>query len=207
MVSNGLEVGPGHLQQFKNKFNGIIKKSNCVLIGGSVPHGLDVSIYTDLVQEARKAGVPVVFDASGAGLRAGMEGHPTIAKPNIDEISDLAGQNVTSIESAYRVGMELQKKYDTMLVITLGAEGALAVLGDRAYRIPALKVDVVSAAGAGDAVLAGLSAALSDGKPIEVGLKLGFAAAAAVCLSPATADCRRSDVERFVPQIELISYP
>jgi fructose-1-phosphate kinase PfkB-like protein len=166
-----------------------------------------VSIYTDLVQEARKAGVPVVFDASGAGLRAGMEGHPTIAKPNIDEISDLAGQSVTSIEAAYRVGMELQKKYNTMLVITLGGEGALAILGDRSYRIPVLKIDVVSTAGAGDAVLAGLSAALSDGKLIEVGLKLGFAAAAAVCLSPATADCRRSDVERFVPQIELIPYP
>ena len=149
----------------------------------------------------------MVFDASGPGLLAGMEGRPTIAKPNIDEISELSGQSVTTIESAYRVGTELHEKYGTMFVITLGAEGALAVLAGRSYRIPVLKVPVVSTAGAGDAVLAGLSVALSEGKPIEEGLRLGFAAAAAVCLTPATADCRRSDVERFIPQIELIPYP
>jgi len=38
-------------------------------------------------------------------------------------------------------------------------------------------------------------------------LKLGFAAAAAVCLQPGTADCRKADVEQFIPQIELMPYP
>jgi hypothetical protein len=45
------------------------------------------------------------------------------------------------------------------------------------------------------------------GQPIEEGLRLGFAAATAVLLQPGTADCRRSDVEAFLPQIELFSYP
>ncbi len=81
------------------------------------------------------------------------------------------------------------------------------MLPGRAYRIPALKGQVVNAAGAGDAVLAGLAAALDRGQPVEEGLRLGFAAAAAVVLTPGTADCRRADVERFLPQIELIPYP
>jgi 1-phosphofructokinase family hexose kinase len=207
LVSDGLEISAGHVQRFRKKFTAALKKAKCVLIGGSVPHGVDVSIYTSLVKEARAAGLPVVFDASGAGLKAGMDGRPTIAKPNMDEISDLAGQQVTSVEVAYRVGMELYRKYGAMLIITLGGEGALAILGDRAYTIPVLKIDVVSTAGAGDAVLAGLCAALSRSEPVEDGLRLGFAAAAAVCLTPATADCRRADVERFVPRIELIPYP
>jgi len=207
LVSNGLDVGPGHVEQFKKKITAILRKSNCVLIGGSVPHGVDVSIYTSLVKQAMSTGLPVVFDASGPGLKAGMEARPTIAKPNIDEIAELSGQKVASIEDAYRVGTELKNAYGTMFVITLGKDGALAVLADRAYRIPVLRIDIVSSAGAGDAVLAGLSAALSQRKPIEDGLRLGFAAAAAVCLTPATADCRRSDVENFLPQIELIPYP
>jgi fructose-1-phosphate kinase PfkB-like protein len=54
--------------------------------------------------------------------------------------------------------------------------------------------------------LAGLAFAYAHHKPIEEGLRLGFAAAAAVCLTPATADCRRQDVERLLPDIRLETY-
>jgi len=206
LAEPGLQIDSRHMEKFRRKFSSALKKASCFLIGGSLPPGLDASIYTELVKRARQAGLPVVFDASGPGLRAGMEGRPTIAKPNIDEIAELYGRPVTGMEEAYRAGRELQDRYGAALVITLGSEGALAVLPGRAYRIPVLAIPVVSTAGAGDAVLAGLAAALSQGKPIEEGLRLGFAAAAAVCLTPATADCRKADVERLLPQIELTPY-
>src|SRR5262249_11843487 len=91
----------------------------------------------------------------------------------------------------------------TAPIMTFGGEGALAVLPGKAYRIPPLKIEVVSAAGAGDAVLAGVAASIERRQPIEEGLRLGIAAAAAVCLMPGTADCRREDVERFLPQVAL----
>jgi 1-phosphofructokinase family hexose kinase len=206
LAAPGLQISSRCLEQFRRKFSAALKRASCVVIGGSLPPGLDVSVYTALVKQARQAGLPVVFDASGPGLKAGMEGRPTVAKPNIDEIAELYGQAVTTNEEAYEAGRELQDKYGAALVITLGKEGALAVLQDRAYCIPVLQIPVVSTAGAGDAVLAGLATALSQGNPLEAGLRLGFAAAAAVCLTPATADCRRADVERFLPQIELVPY-
>ncbi len=206
-VTSGLEISQANIDAFKSKFTTLLGKASCAIIGGSLPQGVAPSFYAGLVKQVRSAGLPVVFDVNGPGLIAGMDEHPTIAKPNIDEISELSGQSVTTIESAYHVGTELHAKYGTMFIITLGGDGALAILSGRSYRIPVLKVPVVSTAGAGDAVLAGLSVALSEGKPIEEGLRLGFAAAAAVCLTPATADCHRSDVERFIPQIELIPYP
>jgi 6-phosphofructokinase 2 len=52
-------------------------------------------------------------------------------------------------------------------------------------------------------VLAGLAAAVNRGQPIEEGLRLGFAAAAAVCLTEGTAQCDRAEIERFIPQIDL----
>jgi 1-phosphofructokinase len=206
LATTGLEISPGDLDELQAKYTSSLKQARCVIIGGSVPPGIDVSVYTDMVKQARAAGLPVIFDASGPGLKAGIEGRPSISKPNIDEIADLYGQRVGSIAAAYRAGKDLQAKYGTVFVITLGKEGALAVMADKAYRIPVLDIPVVSTAGAGDAVLAGMAAALSRGKPIEDGLRLGFAAAAAVCLTPATADCRREDVERLLPQVELIPY-
>ena len=206
LTSRGLVIGEKDVRRFWKKFHLSLGNARCVIIGGSVPEGVDPSIYTHMVLTARQAGLPVVFDASGPGLMAGLEGHPTIVKPNLDEISWLAGFKVSSTEQAYHVAKELQTKYDTDFIITLGKEGALAVLSDRAYLIPILNIPVVSTAGAGDGVLAGLSAALSSGKPIEDGLRLGFAAAAAVCLTPATADCHREDVSNLLPKIQLIPY-
>jgi fructose-1-phosphate kinase PfkB-like protein len=51
-----------------------------------------------------------------------------------------------------------------------------------------------------------LAAAFERGLSVEDGLRLGFAAATAVCLTPGTADCRKEDVQHFLPQIELIPY-
>jgi 1-phosphofructokinase family hexose kinase len=206
LTEPGLQIGAGALDKFRRKFNTALKNTSCVIIGGTVPPGMDVSIYTELVKRAREAGLPVIFDTSGPGLKAGMDGRPTVAKPNIDEIADLYGSPVNTIEEAYKAGRELQEKYGTSLVITLGKDGALAVLPGRAYSIPVLKIPVASTAGAGDAVLAGLAAALSEGRSIEDGLRLGFAAAAAVCLTSATADCRNADVQRLLPQVQLVEY-
>jgi 1-phosphofructokinase family hexose kinase len=206
LISGGLEISARDIETFKNKFQKVVKKANCVVIGGSVPIGLDLSIYTELVKTARAANIPVIFDASGPSLMAGMDGKPNFAKPNIDEIAELSGEKVTNVRSAFIQAKRLQEKYGTSFIITLGELGALAVLPDRAYRIPPIKMKVISTAGAGDGVLAGLAAAISQGRSIEDSLRLGFAAAAAVCLTPATADCHREDVEAFLPKIRLIPY-
>jgi fructose-1-phosphate kinase PfkB-like protein len=89
----------------------------------------------------------------------------------------------------------------------MGSQGALAVLSHTSYFIPGLSLNVVSSAGAGDGVLAGLSVAYSQKKPIEEGLRLGFAIASAVLLTPTTADYDAGEIERLLPLIQLIPYP
>jgi 1-phosphofructokinase family hexose kinase len=207
LVSGGLDVEMQDVDNFRNKYSENIKNASCLIIGGSVPPGLDPSIYTELIEEANQENKPVVFDASGPGLKSGLAGHPTIAKPNLDEISYLVGRKVSGLSEIYQEARKLKSKYGTDFIITLGSEGALAVLEQQSYLIPALKIPVVNTAGAGDGVLAGISTALAAGKPIEEGLQKGFAAAAAVCLTPATADCHKKDVEKLESQVKLIPYP
>jgi 1-phosphofructokinase family hexose kinase len=181
--------------------------SSCVIIGGSLPNGVRLDFHFQYIEAARRRDIPVIFDSSGAALRHGLEASPTFVKPNRDELGDLAGTPIDSLDEAYLQGCALREAYGTFPVITLGGEGALAVLSDRTYHIPAPSVEVASTAGAGDAILAGLAAAIDSGEPIEEGLRLGFAAAAAVMLTPATADCDRAEVERLRPAIELRPYP
>lgn len=207
ITTSSLIVLPDHLEQLEQKFADALSSASCVVMGGTLPAGLTPAFYARMIGMARDKGIPVVFDAAEPNLSVGLTASPTYAKPNRDELAGYAGYPVDSLEKAYEAGRRIVDKYGTCPIITLGDEGALAVLQDRAYRIPPLPIDVVSPAGAGDAVLAGLAASIERGQPIEEGLRLGAAAAAAVCLLPGTAVCRRADVERLLPQVELIPYP
>jgi len=207
ITTSSLEIAPEHVDALCRRFEQSLDEASVVIIGGTLPAAMGPSFYTDMIALARSHSVPVIFDAAEANLSAGLKANPTYIKPNRDELEALLGRSLPTLEDVYQAGRDIVERYGTSPVITLSGDGALAVLPDRAYHIPPLKVEVVSAAGAGDAVLAGLAASLDRGQPIEEGLRLGFAAAAAVLLLPGTADCRREDVERFLPQIELIPYP
>jgi len=202
-----MSVTPEHCAALLERVRGLMAGASVLVTGGTLPAGAPPSFYAEIIQIARAAGVPVIFDAAEPNLSAGLTARPTVIKPNRDELSALLGRPVQTIEEAYRAGRDLHERYGVMPIITLGGDGGLAVLPDRAWRIPPIPVTVVSPAGAGDAVLAGLAASIERGEPLEEGLRLGFAAATAVLLQPGTADCRRADVERFLPQVQLLPYP
>jgi len=180
-----------------------LARASVVVIGGTLPMGMEPSFYVRCIEAAHEQDVPVIFDAAEPNLSAGLAARPLYIKPNRDELEGLTGTRIHTLADAYHAGRQIIERFGTQPVITLGGEGALAVLTDRAYFIPPLPIEVVSASGAGDAVLAGLAAALHHGWPIEEGLRMGAAAAAAVCLMPGTADLRRADYERLRPLVHL----
>jgi len=207
LTVNTLDVAPEHIEALKQRYAEALEDASVVVTGGTLPRGVTPEFYAECIQMARARNVPTVFDAAEPNLSVGLAAQPTYIKPNEDELGQLTGQKIESFEDAYAAGKIILERYGTMPIITMGPRGALAVLPDRAYHIPPLPVEVVSAGGAGDAVLAGITASLHRGQPIEEGLRLGFAAAAATCLLPGTADVRAEDVERLLPQVELIPYP
>lgn len=202
-----LAVKRNHLDKFWKKYIKSLDSASCVVLGGSLPKGVEPAIFAELIEAARKKEIPVVFDASGPGLAAGLKGSPTVIKPNRDELEELTGSKINSLSDAFQNARQIQAEYSAMVVMTMGELGAIAVLQDRTYFIPPLQVNqVVNRAGAGDAILAGLALALSLRQPIETGLRIGFAAAAAVLLTPATGDCRLEDIRRFEPVVRLEAY-
>ena len=62
---------------------------------------------------------------------------------------------------------------------------------------------VVSAVGAGDALLAGLLLKLEEDAGMEEALRWGTAAGAAACLSPGTQLCQSKDVTRLLPEVRV----
>lgn len=206
VTTSTLQVSPEHIDQLREKYQTALQNASCVVLGGTLPQAMIPEFYTEFISLARFANVPVIFDADEPNLSAGLKSSPAYIKPNQEELSRLAGREISSLDEAYDAGQEILNQYGTAPIITLGAQGTLAVLPHQTYFIPPLELDVVSTSGAGDGMLAGIAASVHQGLPIEEGLKLGTAAASAVCLLPGTADCRREDVERLLPHVELQEY-
>jgi len=216
-TSSTLEVTSEHVAAFFSKYRLALEQATCVIVGGTLPYGTPSTFFADVIRLARQKDVPVIFDSSGPNLRAGLDAHPTVIKPNMTELADLTGEGFTytvssqsmadRIQAIYSQAQRVQAQFDVSVVVTLGSDGALGLFGSTHYLIPSLNVEVVSAAGAGDAVLAGLSVAYSQHLPIEDGLRLGFALATAVLLTLATADYRFEDARGFLPLIELQPLP
>ncbi|MEO8612508.1 MAG: 1-phosphofructokinase family hexose kinase [Chloroflexota bacterium] len=207
ITASTLKVTPSQQNALLDTYKRALESATCVVMGGTLPEGVSPSFYTDLIRLVSERNLPVLFDASEPLLSAGLAAQPTYVKPNRHELEAFAGRPLPTVESIYEAGRDLQSRFGVSPIISLDAEGALAILPDRAYRIPPLKVEVVNAAGAGDAVVAGIAAELDRGQSIEDGLRLGFACATAVLLRPGTAECTRADIDHFLPQIELIPFP
>lgn len=206
ITSSTMFVTDAHVAALREKFITALDDCEVVVLGGTLPKGMKPEYYTDMVALARERDIPVILDAVEPNLSAGLVSRPTYVKPNRDELSAFIGRHVETEADAYEAGREILKRYGTIPVISLGSDGGLAVLPDRAYRVAPIHVPVVNAAGAGDAVLAGLAASIVRGQPIEEGLRLGFAAATAVVSTPGTAECSLEDIERYAAQIEIMPY-
>ncbi|MCY4062242.1 MAG: 1-phosphofructokinase family hexose kinase [Chloroflexi bacterium] len=200
-------VEPAHLAALREHYEAALPSASVVITGGSLPPGMTPAFYADAIELARAHDVPVIFDAAEPNLSAGLAARPSFIKPNEHELSALVGRKLETDAELYEAGCKILERYGTQVVVTRGKDGALAILNGRSYRIPPIAVEVSSPAGAGDAVLAGLAHALHHNTPLEKGLRLGIAAATAVCLQPGTAAYDVADMERFLPQVELIPYP
>jgi 1-phosphofructokinase family hexose kinase len=214
-TSSTIDVAPEHIDAFYGKYKLALEKASCLVVGGTLPRGVSSNFFADVIRMARQRDIPVIFDSSGPHLRMGLGAHPTVIKPNLTELVDLSGEELNRTDPGnsvinpkrkqgiYSLARQVQSQYGVSLVVTLGSEGAMALFGDTHYWIPSLVVKVVSAAGAGDAILAGLAIAYAQHLPIEDGLRLGFALATSVLLTLATADYHPEDARGFLPFIDL----
>jgi 1-phosphofructokinase family hexose kinase len=203
ITSSSLKVNPEHLSEFASKYENALDGASCVVMGGSLPQGLPLEFYAEAIDQARAHNVPVIFDSSGPSLRAGIRSCPDLIKPNQAELGELLGYIPTFRQEVQQAAQKLHEEFGTNVIVTLGSEGAIAVFGENSYFVHPLSVPVVSSAGAGDGVLAGMALAYSRGESLEAGLRYGFALAGAVLQTLGTADFRTEDYQELLPQIRI----
>lgn len=151
-----------------------VPDADVVVISGSLPPGVGDDAIARLAA-ARE--VPVIVDTSGEALRLAAP-YTWAVKPNAEELAAVTGTD-DPVTGARMLGART-------VVVSLGADGLLAVAGDDLYRVPPPRVVDGNPTGAGDAVVAALAAGAGPGAGMPWPDLLAEAAAlsAAAVLAP-----------------------
>lgn len=171
----GIVAPPDAVGALRLEVRGLVASCDAFVLAGSLPPGVAPGIWADLCRELRAAGRLVAVDTSGRALAAALLAAPSIIKPNLSELEAVVGHRIPDVGSAVRVARKLVDGGVELVVVSMGAAGALLVTGDDAVlaRPPAMTVG--STVGAGDAMVAGVVAARLHRMSLEDTARLGTA--------------------------------
>lgn len=185
-------------QECLNQLGVLAAKAAFVVASGSLPPHVSPDFYNRIADVCAQLKTPLILDTSGSGLRHLSGGRVFLLKPSVRELRECLGRELRDEGEQVAAAQELiVRGCARNVLVSLGAEGALFVTDEGAQRYPAVAVPPGSGVGAGDAMVAGITVALSDGWPLEKAIRLGVAAGAAMLTTPGTATCTRADVERL----------
>jgi 1-phosphofructokinase len=155
-----------------------------VVVGGSLPPGVEAGVVTMVIEAAHDAGAAVALDTSGEALRVGLKGRPDLVKPNVEELLQVVGGDAHTFGDVVDACHRMRAMGAQQVLCSLGADGALLVTESNVWHATAPSVEVRNTVGAGDALLAGFLFAVGGG-PVQ-SLRVGVAWAAAAVRTPGT---------------------
>ena len=110
----------------------------------------------------------------------------------------------TALEVA-RAARGIQQRGVEYLCVSLGREGAVLMNADNSWHCPAPRVHKQSTVGCGDALVAGLLAALRKGESPQGMLRFGVICGSATASQPGTELFAIDDLEAEFPELEVSS--
>jgi 6-phosphofructokinase 2 len=198
----GATLGDHEWPTFLERVGELRPSPDYLVASGSLPPGVPVDFYARLAAVGRQVGSRVVLDTSGAPLARAVEEGVYLLKPSLREFQALMGEpEGDESHLASLAAMVVKRGWCEILVLSLGAGGALWVTASERERLASPAVRIKSSVGAGDSMVGGIVLSLAQGRPLDEAVRFGVAAGAAAVINPGTALCRREDVERLYPQV------
>ena len=180
-----------------------LTSEDIMVFSGSVPPGYPTFSYQKLIISARELGAYTIIDSSGDLLREAIKGRPDLIKMNAQEAGELAGQEIDGKKQAIGFAQMLIGQGIGAVVVSLGGSGAVLVTASDAWALTVPEIEVRSAVGAGDCLVAGIASALSRKDSLEEAFRLGGACGAAKTRRIESGMLDASDVSLFKEMVQV----
>ena len=191
---NGPQVTPEEVSRMLDKIAELVVGKEYLVLCGSVPPGVPVTFYGDIIEIARKARVKTVLDTSGEHLTEAIKSAPYMVKPNVHELSYIAGRELLTLEEILRAAKSLKQFGISITSVTMGKSGAIVTDGVQAWMAVPPEIKFASAVGSGDTFVAAFLDTIITGNSLADALVMGTAAGAANAATYGAGFCSKESI-------------
>ncbi len=164
---------------------------------GSLTREAPAGFYARVVSVGREAGCQVALDSSGPPMQAALAEKPDLIKPNLEELSEIAGRKLDTFGDVLEAAKEVRAGGVDIVLVSLGADGAVLLDEEGALHADTPPFVPRSTVGAGDSLLGGfLFAARDPAWDRESALKEAVAWGAAAARLPGSRGPTPEDLDR-----------
>ena len=178
-------------------------KAGAVVLSDYAKGALTPRVIRAVIDAANKAGKPVVVDPKGRDY--GIYKGATLITPNRQELADATHSPAQTDDQVAAAAAELGRMLGAKAVLVTRSEAGMTLVGEGApIHVPAYPVRVRDVSGAGDTVVAVLSAMLAMRADFESAMRAANAAAAVVVGKRGTATLSVAELRsRILPAATL----
>ena len=154
-----------------------------LVLAGSIPDSLPEDTYEKILRHISGRKIRTVVDATGRLLLNVLKYKPFLVKPNDRELGGMFGAELKTIDEIIEHAYKLKEMGAVNVLVSMAGDGAVLIDESGAlHRCGACRGEVRNSVGAGDSMVAGFIAGVSDGD-YEYALKLGTACGGATAFS------------------------
>lgn len=173
-----------------------------LVVSGSMAPGVPLTVFAELSALAKQKKAKLVVDTSGNALKEAVQHGVYLLKPNLGELSALAGvEKIESEQVAATARLVIEKYHCEIIVVSMGKEGAMLITSNEVFIAKSPEVHRKSTVGAGDSMVAGILYSLSQQPDLERALQYGVACGTAATMNPGTELCHKEDADRLFAAI------
>lgn len=194
----GAKLASDELARISEVITSLSPFPQLVVISGSLPPEVSPSFLRHLVKNIKSKYARVIVDTSGLALKEVVEEGGFLLKPNLGELSSLAGLEALDNKSIEKAAKQLINAGKVeVIVVSMGPQGAILVTRDQSLHIPAPTVKKLSTVGAGDSMVAGMVSILAKGGSLESMVRMGVACGTAATMKSGTMLFNKQDVDKL----------
>jgi len=176
LVENGRPLSASELDAYRVAYLEEASRAEVAILIGSLPAGVPVSFYRELVAVTR---CPIVLDFRGDGLLSVLDLKPYVVKPNREELGHTFGRSLDDDADLLAAMRDLNRRGAQWVVVTQGAHAVWVSSLEIVYRLMPPRIEgIVNPIGCGDCLAAGIAWATRRGDPILDAVRFGIGAAA-----------------------------
>jgi len=204
LSERGPKITEYDLEMLKSIFYRVMSQCSVVTLSGSLPRGVPVNIYGDLISIAKERGVKTILNASGEQFIKGLEKKPFLAKPDLRESNQIFGIKIDKEKDAIKAAKEVVQRGAEIGVVSLQQKKDIIATRDEIWFAETDYYEIVNLIGAGDALIAGFAITLTEeGKNLKEAIKFSMACALASALREEEEFSSREEVNKCLQCVNI----